>query len=642
MKLLFPRIPCVLAVGLGAAVVSTAVASGLGLAAATQVSLDSHYDFMNHWLYTHVGDDRGLDGPEHDPARDNLVFLLESYGLDVVLEPFDWFGSTCHNVVATQFGRIYPDQEYIIGAHFDSVGNPGADDNGSGVALLLEAARILSQYESDYTIRYIAFDREEQGLVGSFAYVEDHWADDVRGMISADMVAYDPDTEHCKIFGNIASDPIISALAAAIAEYGDGLTYTFGGDLPFSDHAPFEADGLQACRLDEGSDNPFYHTQEDAFETSGNLNFPYAVKMTRSVVGWLADAAGVIVASDYLAFSYPAGLPEFSSPAGGTRVRVEVTGVGAAIPLPGSGLLHYNIGLGWNVVPMEEVADNVYDAYLPARPCGAEVRYYFSAAATDGSVFTHPARAPDHALATIAAYGRVAVFEDYFDVDPGWDAAGLWAFGQPTGGGGMFGAPDPTSGYTGSQVYGYNLDGDYESLLPERHLTSFAIDCTDARAVRLSFWRWLGVEQVVHDHAFVHVSYDGVNWELIWENIAEFTDDSWVPQEFDISAVADDQPTVYLRWTMGPTDESASYCGWNIDDVVLTALLCEPPAAIGDLNCDGAVNFFDIDAFVLAITDLAGYEVAYPDCDIMLADCNGDGDVDFFDIDAFVMLITGG
>ena len=62
---------------------------------------------------------------------------------------------------------------------------------------------------------------------------------------------------------------------------------------------------------------------------------------------------------------------------------------------------------------------------------------------------------------------------------------------------------------------------------------------------------------------------------------------------------------------------------------------------IGDLNCDGSVNFFDIDAFVLAITDPVAYGAAYPDCDIMLADCNGDGEVNFFDIDAFVALITG-
>ena len=66
-----------------------------------------------------------------------------------------------------------------------------------------------------------------------------------------------------------------------------------------------------------------------------------------------------------------------------------------------------------------------------------------------------------------------------------------------------------------------------------------------------------------------------------------------------------------------------------------------PTYDVGDMNCDGAVDFFDIDPFVMAITDPAGYAAQYPDCDVMLADCNDDGSVDFFDIDCFVGLITG-
>ncbi len=60
----------------------------------------------------------------------------------------------------------------------------------------------------------------------------------------------------------------------------------------------------------------------------------------------------------------------------------------------------------------------------------------------------------------------------------------------------------------------------------------------------------------------------------------------------------------------------------------------------GDLNCDGVVDFFDIDPFVLAVTDPAAYAAAYADCDLTRADCNADGVVDFFDIDGFVELIT--
>jgi hypothetical protein len=64
--------------------------------------------------------------------------------------------------------------------------------------------------------------------------------------------------------------------------------------------------------------------------------------------------------------------------------------------------------------------------------------------------------------------------------------------------------------------------------------------------------------------------------------------------------------------------------------------------AIGDLNCDGLVNTFDIDPFVLALTDPAAYAGVYPECNALLADCNNDGAVNAFDIDPFVDVLTGG
>ncbi len=62
----------------------------------------------------------------------------------------------------------------------------------------------------------------------------------------------------------------------------------------------------------------------------------------------------------------------------------------------------------------------------------------------------------------------------------------------------------------------------------------------------------------------------------------------------------------------------------------------------GDLNCDGVVNFDDIDPFVLALSGQAGYEAAYPNCRWLNADCDGDGQVNFDDIDLFVALLSGG
>ena len=179
------------------------------------------------------------------------------------------------------------------------------------------------------------------------------------------------------------------------------------------------------------------------------------------------------------------------------------------------------------------------------------------------------------------------------NTNPGWTTQGLWAWGPPTGGGGDHGGPDPSSGYTGSNVYGYNLSGDYENNLPERHLTSTAVNCAGLSNVSLKFRRWLGVEQPSYDHAYVRVSNNGTTWTTVWQNNAVVTDASWVLQDFDISSVADGQSTVYLRWTMGTTDVGWQYCGWNIDDVEIWGVGVVSPCP----TCSGGAVVLNGDTF---------------------------------------------
>ncbi|MBU0641354.1 MAG: hypothetical protein KKB50_21045 [Planctomycetes bacterium] len=78
-------------------------------------------------------------------------------------------------------------------------------------------------------------------------------------------------------------------------------------------------------------------------------------------------------------------------------------------------------------------------------------------------------------------------------------------------------------------------------------------------------------------------------------------------------------------------------------DLVIRAVVetSAPLYEVGDLNCDGEINGFDIDPFVLAIENAAGYQQQYPDCDVWLADINGDGWINGFDIDPFVDLLIG-
>jgi hypothetical protein len=240
------------------------------------------------------------------------------------------------------------------------------------------------------------------------------------------------------------------------------------------------------------------------------------------------------------------------------------------------------------------------------------------------------------ATAAITVGGPQRIYNFPLDTDPGWTTQGQWAFGVPAGSGG-----DPSSGHTGSNVYGYNLNGQYPNNMPRYYLTTTAINCSEATDVTLKFWRWLGVESATYDHAGIEVSNNGTSWVSAWEHGGgTVIDTSWSQYSYDISAIADHQATVYLRWAMGTTDISVTYCGWNIDDIEIWGVVPVPPL-LGDLNCDGVLNAFDIDPFVLALTDPAGYETAYPDCNRMLADCNNDGVVNAFDIDPFVGLLTG-
>ncbi len=149
------------------------------------------------------------------------------------------------------------------------------------------------------------------------------------------------------------------------------------------------------------------------------------------------------------------------------------------------------------------------------------------------------------------------------DSNPGWTAEPNWAWGDPAGTGG-----DPQNGFTGTNVYGYNLNGTYENNMTEKHLTTTAIDCSYIADAEVRFYRWLGVESASYDHASFKISTNGSTWTTLWDHTGStLNETAWTQQAFDISSYADGQPMVYLRWTMGTSDSSLVYSGWNIDDV---------------------------------------------------------------------------
>jgi PKD repeat protein len=169
-----------------------------------------------------------------------------------------------------------------------------------------------------------------------------------------------------------------------------------------------------------------------------------------------------------------------------------------------------------------------------------------------------------------------------FTFDPGWTTEGGWEYAPAL----QYGPPPgelcaPTEAPTDTNIYCYQVDGcGYPDEMDAEYLTTPALDCSGLTGTTLRFWRDLGVAGP--DRAAVEISTDGVDWTTVWENSEGQCDFGvWQPCEYDISAIADGQPTVYLRWVMGPSELDACYAsGWRIDDVEIWGDTANPPLQI--------------------------------------------------------------
>ncbi len=246
----------------------------------------------------------------------------------------------------------------------------------------------------------------------------------------------------------------------------------------------------------------------------------------------------------------------------------------------------------------------------------------FTFVANDGGV------APDGGDSTTATVdvlvgGPAAIYSWPLDTDPGWTTQDEWEFGKPLANDG-----DPSGGFTGINVYGYNLAGDYDNNMSPQRLTTQAIDCSNIASAELRFQRWLGVESSTYDDASVEISNNGSTWVTVWEHSgATMNETSWSLQAFDISAVADGQPSVQIRWTMGGTDGSVTYHGWNIDDVEIWGIDTNACITPGDYDGDGDWDLVDMSAFTACFGAGRGQEtgcscgnLALPNEDIDVAD----------------------
>ena len=229
---------------------------------------------------------------------------FENLGLEVEYHDYNWWGHNWRNVVATKPGLTDPDDIYIVCAHVDSISNdpyndaPGADDNASGTTAVMIAADILSQYDFDYTIRFIAFTGEEQGLIGSYYYAQDAYyeGDNILGVLNLDMIAYDSDV-YPVIELHAGAEPGCIAIASLFTDVVD--TYAIdllpeviiAGATDRSDHASFWYYDYDAILGIEDFDDftPYYHKTSDQLST---LNMPYFTEFVKASVGTVASMSG--------------------------------------------------------------------------------------------------------------------------------------------------------------------------------------------------------------------------------------------------------------------------------------------------------------------------------------------------------------
>jgi hypothetical protein len=243
-------------------------------------------------------------GP-HKTGSEALVLVGEYIYNELVstnlsVEYIEWInnGFSGKNIVATLQGIKDKASIIIVCAHYDSVEvSPGADDDGSGVAIVMMLAEIMSSYSFNSTIKFILFSGEEQGKLGSTIYAKEakNNGDNIVGVLALDKVGYAVTAEEgCKVVhhSNVESDWMVDISSEMAKKYYDyiGLEILRWSQDPGSDHLAFVDEGYHGTDFVRFAVNPFYHTSEDKVE---HMNMTYLTKVCNLTLATLFKIAGL-------------------------------------------------------------------------------------------------------------------------------------------------------------------------------------------------------------------------------------------------------------------------------------------------------------------------------------------------------------
>ncbi len=319
---------------------------------------------------------RHYNNPFNKRAAEFIIQKFEEYGYEPEVQKFN--NGRGENIIATKPGTLYPGKEFIICGHYDNMpsGNvaPGADDNASGTVAVLEAARLLSGFDFDYTLRFAAWDEEEIGLEGSHYYAERaaNQQQQIIGVLNLDMIAWDSNNDfRYSISTNPNSRPFAYDFITTTGLYQPQLNHTFINTTG-SDHASFWQYNYPAILAIEDFDdfNTYYHTPEDDIDI---LNMEYYVSLVRASIANIA-------AQGWDQRFYMEHEPILSGNSTDPREAILlVTGSHPVNTSTHNPRCYYSTdGIIFNYTEPQHISGDTIRFLLPGQPFGSTIKYYFA------------------------------------------------------------------------------------------------------------------------------------------------------------------------------------------------------------------------------------------------------------------------
>ena len=273
-----------------------------------------------HSLAVTIGPRSYQDPANLNAAADLISRRLASFGYDLTEQPYQVEELAVRNIIAERRGTDQPDRVIVVGAHYDTVvGSPGADDNASGVAVLLELARLHAETRFRKTVRFVAFTLEEPPFfrsrhMGSRIYTSllKEKGDQIEAMLCLESVGYysrEPGSQSfpfpvfwlrwrypttgnfITIVSNDDSQPLQTQVRDGLVAHMNLPVETYTGPwwipgVDWSDHGSFWNEGYPAVMLTDTAlfRNPHYHRPTDLPAT---LDYRAMSELVRGLAGAL-------------------------------------------------------------------------------------------------------------------------------------------------------------------------------------------------------------------------------------------------------------------------------------------------------------------------------------------------------------------